>query len=136
MARQHHGPFEDSRCLYSIGPALRELRISCMPARKSSSKGSTGRSKKSGAKKSSSKKSTSAKKRSSASKTSKRTLIEPRKGDRRYVRRNKKGEFKKEVDVGRSLAADRRRKSSKKVAKGQGDRGETGKKGFLAKIFG
>lgn len=58
------------------------------------------------------------------SKTSKRTVIEPKKGDRRYVRRNKKGEFKKEVKVGRSLAADRKRKAKSKVKKGQGDRGD------------
>jgi hypothetical protein len=58
------------------------------------------------------------------SKTTKRTVIEPKKGDRRYVRRNKKGEFKKEVSVGRSLAADRKRKAKTKVAKGQGDRGD------------
>jgi hypothetical protein len=59
-----------------------------------------------------------------ARKTSRRTVIEPRKGDRRYVRRNKKGEFKKEVNVGRSLAADRRRTAKSKVKKGQGDRGD------------
>jgi len=58
------------------------------------------------------------------SKTSKRTLIEPHMGDKRYVRRNKQGEFKKEVDVGRSLAADRRSKANTKVPKGQGDRGD------------
>jgi hypothetical protein len=58
-------------------------------------------------------------------KTSKRTLIEPHKADRRYVRRNKKGQFKAEVNVGRSLATDRRRKSKTKAAKGQGDRGDT-----------
>jgi hypothetical protein len=58
------------------------------------------------------------------SKTSKRTILEPTKGDRRYVRRNKKGEFKKEVSVGRSLAADRKRKAKTKVPKGQGDRGD------------
>ena len=57
-------------------------------------------------------------------KTSKRTVIEPHKGDRRYIRRNPKGEFTKEVDVGRSLAADKRQKAKTKVAKGQGDRGE------------
>jgi len=57
-------------------------------------------------------------------KTSRRTLIEPHKGDRRYVRRNKKGEFKKEVNVGRSLAADRRRKSKSTAKPGQGDRGD------------
>jgi hypothetical protein len=61
-----------------------------------------------------------------SSKTSKRTTIEPHKGDRRYVRRNKKGQFKTEVKVGRSLAADRRRKAKTKVGKGQGDRGDTG----------
>jgi hypothetical protein len=59
-----------------------------------------------------------------SSKTSKRTVIEPKKGDRRYVRRNKQGEFKKEVKVGRSLAADRKRKAKSKVKKGQGDRGD------------
>ena len=58
------------------------------------------------------------------SQTSKRTLIEPRKGDKRYTRRSKKGQFKKEVDVGRSLAADRRSKAKTKVSKGQGDRGD------------
>ncbi|HJT81922.1 MAG TPA: hypothetical protein VJ719_12050 [Chthoniobacterales bacterium] len=57
-------------------------------------------------------------------KTSKRTTIEPHKGDRRYVRRNRKGQFKTEVKVGRSLAADRRRKAKKKVKSGQGDRGD------------
>ena len=61
------------------------------------------------------------------SKTSKRTVLEPRKGDRRYVRRNKKGEFKKEVSVGRSLAADRKRTAKTKVKKGQGDRGDVAK---------
>ena len=57
-------------------------------------------------------------------KTSKRTLIEPHKGDKRYVRRNQQGEFKKEVKVGRSLASDRRSKAKTKVKKGQGDRGD------------
>ncbi len=42
-----------------------------------------------------------------SNKTSKRTRIEPHSGDKRYVRRNKAGDFKKEVGVGRSLAADR-----------------------------
>jgi hypothetical protein len=53
-----------------------------------------------------------------------RTLIEPRKGDKRYVRR-KKGKFtSKQVDVGRSLAADRRSKSKTVAKKGEGDRGD------------
>jgi hypothetical protein len=61
------------------------------------------------------------------SKTSKRTVIEPHKGDRRYARRNKQGEFKKQVSVGRSLAADRKRKAKTTVKKGQGDRGDVKK---------
>lgn len=53
-----------------------------------------------------------------------RDLIEPHKGDKRYVRR-KKGRFtKKQVSVGRSLAADRRSKAKRKVKKGDGDRGD------------
>lgn len=62
-----------------------------------------------------------------SSKTSKRTVIEPHKGDRRYARRNKSGEFKKQVNVGRSLAADRRTTAKTKVPKGQGDRGDVSK---------
>jgi hypothetical protein len=55
---------------------------------------------------------------------SKRELISP-KGSKRYVRRDASGEFKKEVSVGRSLAADRRSKAKTIVKKGQGDRGDT-----------
>jgi hypothetical protein len=62
------------------------------------------------------------------------TIIEPRKGDRRYVRRSKTGQFKKEVNVGRSLAADRRRKTKTKAAKGQGDRGETQRESVVKRI--
>ena len=52
-----------------------------------------------------------------------RELIAPR-GDKRYIRR-KKGKFTKSQDnVGRSLAADRRRKAKKTVKKGEGDRGD------------
>ena len=53
-----------------------------------------------------------------------RTEIEPHKGDKRYVRRSKTGKFKKEVSVGRSLAADRRKKAKKVVKHGEGDRGD------------
>lgn len=72
--------------------------------------------------------------RGTARKTSKRTLIEPQKGDKRYVRRDELGEFKTEVNVGRSLAADRRRKSKTKVGKGQGDRGDTSSGGIVAAV--
>lgn len=58
------------------------------------------------------------------SKTTTRTLIEPHQGDKRYVRRNQKGQFKTEVKVGRSLAADRRRKAKTAAPRGQRDRGD------------
>jgi hypothetical protein len=56
--------------------------------------------------------------------SSRRELIEPTKGDKRYVRRNAKGEFNKVVDVGKSLSSDKRTTAKKKVPKGQGDRGD------------
>jgi hypothetical protein len=55
---------------------------------------------------------------------SKRELIEPHKGDKRYVRRDDQGRFTESDDVGRSLAADRRTKAKTTVKKGQGDRGD------------
>ena len=57
-------------------------------------------------------------------KPSKRELIEPNKGDKRFVRRKSDGTFGKTVDVGKSLSADSRTKAKKKVPKGQGDRGD------------
>jgi hypothetical protein len=54
----------------------------------------------------------------------KRELIEPTPGDKRFVRRDKEGKFKDVVDVGRSLAADRRSKSKTVVKPGQGDKGD------------
>ena len=56
---------------------------------------------------------------------SKREVIEPNKGDKRYVRREVGGTFGKTVDVGKSLSADQRRKAKTTVPKGQGDRGDT-----------
>jgi hypothetical protein len=53
-----------------------------------------------------------------------RELIEPHKGDKRYVRRSKTGQFKESDDVGRSLAADRRKKAKQVARKGEGDRGD------------
>ena len=52
----------------------------------------------------------------------KRELIEPTKGDKRYVRREADGTFGKTVEVGKSLAADRKHSAKAKVPKGQGDR--------------
>jgi hypothetical protein len=56
-------------------------------------------------------------------KAAKRTLIAP-KGDKRYVRRDGKGQFKESDDVGKSLAADRRKTARTTVKAGQGDRGD------------
>ena len=53
-----------------------------------------------------------------------RELIEPHKGDKRYVRRSS-GKFTKSQDsVGRSLSADRRRKAKRVSKKGEGGRGD------------
>ena len=53
-----------------------------------------------------------------------RTLIEPHKGDKRYVRRDEKGQFNESDDVGRSLAQDVKHKAKTEMPKGQGDRGD------------
>jgi hypothetical protein len=54
----------------------------------------------------------------------KRELIEPTRGDKRYVRRDSKGRFKEVDDVSRSLSQDRKRKAKRQAPKGQGDRGD------------
>jgi hypothetical protein len=55
---------------------------------------------------------------------SKRELIEPHKGDKRYIRRDEKGRIKESDDVGRSLSQDRRQKAKTAAKPGQGDRGD------------
>jgi hypothetical protein len=54
----------------------------------------------------------------------KRELIEPHKGDKRYVRRDAQGRFSEVEDVGRSLAQDRRRQAKSSSKPGYGDRGD------------
>ena len=54
---------------------------------------------------------------------SKRELIDTGK-DKRFVRRDEKGQFDEVVDVGKSLAQDRRQHAKKTVPPGQGDRGD------------
>lgn len=44
--------------------------------------------------------------------------------DKRFVRRDERGRFSSSDDVGRSLAADRRREAETQVKSGQGDRGD------------
>ena len=53
-----------------------------------------------------------------------RTLIEPQKNDKRFVRRIGGKFTKSQDDVGRSLAVDRRKHAKRKVKSGEGDRGD------------
>lgn len=52
-----------------------------------------------------------------------RELIDTGK-DKRFVRRDEKGQFEDVADVGRSLARDRQQQAKTKVPPGQGDRGD------------
>jgi hypothetical protein len=54
----------------------------------------------------------------------KRTLIEPHKGDKRFVRRDAKGQFKEVDDVSRSLSQDVKKHAKKKAKPGYGDKGD------------
>ena len=54
---------------------------------------------------------------------SKRELIDTGR-DKRYVRRDDEGKFKESDDMGRSLAADRRKTAKRKSKPGQGDKGD------------
>ena len=53
-----------------------------------------------------------------------RELIEPTPGDKRYVRRDENGQFKEQVDVGKSSAADQKRHAETKSKPGYGDKGD------------
>jgi hypothetical protein len=44
--------------------------------------------------------------------------------DKRFVRRDQKGQFKESDDVGRSLAQDQKRDSKTKPKSGVGDKGD------------
>jgi hypothetical protein len=54
---------------------------------------------------------------------SKRELIDTG-SDKRFVRRDSKGQFKESDDVGKSLSADRRAKAKTSAPRGEGDRGD------------
>ncbi len=62
-----------------------------------------------------------------AAKAAKRELIDTGK-DKRFVRRNKKGEFKESDDVKKSLSQDVKKKAKTTVKSGQGDKGDQKKK--------
>lgn len=58
-----------------------------------------------------------------------RELIEPNEGDKRFVRRDDKGQFTdSQDDVGRSLAQDQKKGAKASAKKGQGDRGDQPRK--------
>ena len=48
--------------------------------------------------------------------------------DKRFVRRNEKGQFDEAVDVGKSLTQDRKQRAKHEVPPGQGDRGDQKRK--------
>lgn len=54
----------------------------------------------------------------------KRELIEPNKGDKRYVRRDENGRFDEVVDVGKSLSQDQKRQAKTTSKPGFGDKGD------------
>jgi hypothetical protein len=58
---------------------------------------------------------------------SKRELIDTG-TDKRYVRRDEKGQFKESDDVSRSLSQDVKKKAKNEVPAGQGDRGDQKRK--------
>ncbi len=55
---------------------------------------------------------------------SQRELVEPHPGDKRYVRRDKDGQFSESDDQSRSLAQDVQQNSSHKKPKNEGDKGD------------
>jgi hypothetical protein len=55
--------------------------------------------------------------------TSKRELTDTG-TDKRYVRRDEKGQFKESDDVGRSLSQDVKKEAKTRVPAGQGDKGD------------
>jgi hypothetical protein len=70
-----------------------------------------------------SKRKKSAPRKSTRRKAAKRELIAPR-GDKRYIRRDRRGRITESDDQGRSLSTDRKRKAKKRAKPGQGDRGD------------
>jgi hypothetical protein len=60
----------------------------------------------------------------------KRELIEPNKGDKRYVRRDSEGRFRESDAVTRSLRQDVRAKARTVVSAGHGDKADRVKRAF------
>ncbi len=62
----------------------------------------------------------------------KRTLIAP-KGDKRYIRRDEKGQITESDDQGKSLSQDVKKSAKTKVKPGYGDRGDQPQKKSASK---
>ncbi len=75
----------------------------------------------------SSNKSNSSKKSGKSGGAGKRELIKPG-NDKRYVRRDKQGQFSESDDQGKSLSKDVKQKAKKTVSPGQGDKGDQARK--------
>jgi hypothetical protein len=69
------------------------------------------------------KKAAAKKKKAGQKRAAKRELIDIG-TDKRFARRGLGGKFKESDDVGKSLAADRRKTGKAKVKSGQGDKGD------------
>ncbi len=95
---------------------IKAVKMATKKAAKKSGGGAAKKAAKPGAKK-------ATKKAAKKSASSKRTLIDTG-TDKRYVRRDAKGQFKDVVDVGRSLSQDMKRKAKTKTPSGQGDKGD------------
>jgi hypothetical protein len=65
----------------------------------------------------------SAKKAATKKSSNKRTTIAPN-GDKRYIKRNEKGQIKESDDVGKSLSQDVKQSAKNKVKPGYGDQGD------------
>jgi hypothetical protein len=55
-----------------------------------------------------------------------REIIEPKEGDKRFIRRDEEGRFGEQDDVEKSVTRDRKADAKTKAKKGEGDLGETG----------
>jgi len=64
--------------------------------------------------------------------SAKRTTIAPR-GDKRYIKRDEKGQIKESDDVGKSLSRDVKQKAKTAVKPGYGDKGDQPAKKTAAK---
>jgi hypothetical protein len=109
-------------------PTHQELRMATKRGAGAGGARKRATSKRAGTKRASTKRAgtKSAAKRGTAKRASaKRELIEPQRGDKRYVRRSARGKFtESQDDVGRSLSQDVKKRAKRTVPAGRGDEGD------------